>query len=144
MEKFVVELTEEENIALSGQVVRRLTETNSGDACLLYLWLRRGGAAMDEAALREKLAWERERFETAKKTLTDAGLARLREARQAIPAESARPERMPEYSDEDVARRIEGDADFMALLRETERRIGVLSAAGAKMLLGLRDYLGLP
>lgn len=146
MEKMVVKLTEEENIVLSARLVRRLTETKSGDACLLYLWLRRGGDAMDEAALRSALAWEQERFETAKKTLADAGLVRLHEApeQRETPQAPARPERMPEYSDEDVARCMEGDAEFAALLRETERRIGPLSAAGTKMLLGLRDYLGLP
>ena len=146
MEKLVVKLTEEENIVLSARLVRRLTETKSGDACLLYLWLRRGGDAMDEAVLRSMLAWEADRFENAKKTLADAGLVHLHEApeKQTVPAEPVRSEQMPEYSDEDVARCMEGDADFAALLRETERRIGVLSASGVKMLLGLRDYLGLP
>ena len=144
MEKLVVKLTEEENIVLSAHLVHRLTETKSGDACLLYLWLRRGGDAMDEAALRDKLAWEAERFETAKKTLADAGLVRLREASEKREAAEAPERPMPEYSDEDVAHRIEGDTDFAALLRETERRIGVLSASGVKMLLGLRDHLGLP
>lgn len=146
MEKMVVKLTEEENIVLSAQVVRRLTETKSGDACLLYLWLRRGGDAMDEAALRSALAWETDRFEAAKKTLAEAGLVHLHETQEQreVPQAPVRPERMPEYSDEDVARCMEGDAEFAALLRETERRIGVLSAAGTKMLLGLRDYLGLP
>ena len=146
MEKLVVKLTEEENIVLSARLVRRLTETKSGDACLLYLWLRRSGDAMDEAALRSMLAWEAERFETAKKTLADAGLVRLheREEKREVSPSPVRAEQMPEYSDEDVARRMEGDADFAALLRETERRIGVLSASGVKMLLGLRDYLGLP
>ena len=144
MEKLVVKLTEEENIVLSARLVRRLTETKSGDACLLYLWLRRSGDAMDEAALRSMLAWEAERFETAKKTLADAGLVHLHEAQEQKAEAPVRAEQMPEYSDEDVARRMEGDADFAALLRETERRIGVLSASGVKMLLGLRDYLGLP
>ena len=146
MDKLVVRLTEEENIVLSARLVRRLTETKSGDACLLYLWLRRGGDAMDEAALRDQLAWETDRFETAKKTLADAGLVRLheREEKRETPEAPVRPEQMPEYSDEDAARRIEGDREFAALLRETERRIGPLSASGMKMLLGLRDYLGLP
>lgn len=146
MEKLVVKLTEEENIVLSAQAVRRLTETKSGDACLLYLWLRRGGDAMDEAALRSMLAWEYDRFETAKKTLADAGLVHLHEREEQREATQApvREEKMPEYSDEDVARCIEGNAGFAALLRETERKLGVLSAASVKMLLGLRDHLGLP
>lgn len=146
MEKLVVKLTEEENIVLSAHLVRRLTETRSGDACLLYLWLKRGKGAMDENVLRSELTWEQDRFETAKKTLADAGLIHLREQEEKNETAQApvRSEKMPEYSDEDVARRIEGDADFAALLRETERKIGVLSAASVKMLLGLRDYLGLP
>lgn len=164
MDKLVVKLTEEENIVLSTRLVRRLTETKSGDACLLYLWLRRSGDAMDEAALRSALAWEQDRFEKAKKTLADAGLVRLHETqmpgdaeeqggtaqphaapeKREVPLAPPREEKMPEYSDEDVVRRIEGDQDFAALLRETERKIGILSAASVKMLLGLRDYLGLP
>ena len=164
MEKLVVKLTEEENIVLSARLVRRLTETKSGDACLLYLWLKRSKGAMDENVLRDELTWEQERFEKAKKTLADAGLIHLREAqasdgateqdgsaqqyaapeRREVPQAPLREEKMPEYSDEDVIRRIEGDKDFAALLRETEREIGVLSAASVKMLLGLRDYLGLP
>ena len=145
MEKLVVKLTEEENIVLSAQVVHRLTETKNGDACLLYLWLRRSADAADEEKLRQRLAWEQDRFDAAKKTLADAGLVHLRKtAEQKTPELPVRPERMPEYSDEDVMRRMEADADFAALLRETERRIGVLSAASVKMLLGLRDYLGLP
>lgn len=146
MEKLVVRLTEEENIVLSAQLVRRLTETKNGDACLLYLWLRRGGDAMDEAALRDKLAWDADRFETAKKTLADAGLVRLHEAPEKRETAEApvRSERMPEYSDEDVARCMEGDTGFARLLRETERKLGPLPTAGVKMLLGLRDHLGLP
>lgn len=145
MEKLVVKLAEEENIVLSAQAVRRLTETKSGDACLLYLWLRRSGDAMDETALRDKLAWERERFERAKRTLADAGLVRLHEREEQREArEPVRSEQMPEYSDGDVARCIEGDGEFARLLREIERRLGPLSTASVKMLLGLREHLGLP
>ena len=158
MEKLVVRLTEEENIVLSARLVRRLTETKSGDACLLYLWLKRSKGAMDETVLRDELAWEQERFEKAKRTLSEAGLIHLREEqasdgateqsgmpeKREVPQAPPREEKMPEYSDEDVLRCMEGDADFAALLRETERKIGVLSAASVKMLLGLRDYLGLP
>lgn len=146
MEKLVVKLAEEENIVLSAHLVRRLTETNSGDACLLYLWLRRGGDAMDEAALRDKLAWEQARFEAAKRTLADAGLVRVHEAQERgeAPETPVRAEQMPEYSDEDVAHRLEGDGAFARLLREVERRLGPLSAVSVKMLLGLREHLGLP
>lgn len=146
MEKLVVKLTEEENIVLSARLVHRLTETKSGDACLLYLWLRRSGDAMDEAALREKLAWDAGRFEKAKKKLADAGLVRLREAQEKreTPEAPVRSEQLPEYSDEDVARCMEDDSGFARLLRETERKLGPLPTAGVKMLLGLRDHLGLP
>ena len=146
MDKLVVKVTEEENIVLSAQVVRRLTETKSGDACLLYLWLKRSKGAMDEDVLRSELAWETERFEEAKRTLSEAGLVHLHETQgqREAPQAPVRPERMPEYSDEDVARCMEGDAEFAHLLRETERKLGPLPTASVKMLLGLRDHLGLP
>ena len=144
MEKLIVKLTEDENIVLSAQVVHRLTETKDGDACLLYLWLRRSADAADEEKLRQELAWEQDRFEKAKKTLADAGLVHLREAPEKREAAEAPERPMPEYSDEDVMHRLEGDGEFAALLREIERRLGPLSAPGMKVLLGLRDHLGLP
>ena len=139
----VLHLTEEENIVLSAPVLRRLTGTKNADACLLYLCLTQNGDAMDEEKLRESLSWEKLRFDAAKAALARAELIRLpeREAGKEAPLPAEQP---PQYTQEDVMRRMEGDEAFAQLLREVERRLGPLSTASLKILLELNEYLGLP
>ena len=139
----VLHLTEEENIVLSAPVLRRLTGTKNADACLLYLCLKQYGDAMDEEKLRESLSWEKLRFDAAKAALARAELIRLpeKEAGKEAPLPAEQP---PQYTQEDVMRRMEGDEAFAQLLREVERRLGPLSTASLKILLELNEYLGLP
>ena len=139
----VLHLTEEENIVLSAPVLRRLTGTKNADACLLYLCLKQNGDAMDEEKLRESLSWEKLRFDAAKAALARAELIRLpeKEAGKEAPLPAEQP---PQYTQEDVMRRMEGDEAFAQLLREVERRLGPLSTASLKILLELNEYLGLP
>ena len=139
----VLHLTEEENIVLSAPVLRRLTGTKNADACLLYLCLKQNGDAMDEEKLRESLSWEKLRFDAAKAALARAELIRLpeKEAGKEAPPPAEQP---PQYTQEDVMRRMEGDEAFAQLLREVERRLGPLSTASLKILLELNEYLGLP
>ena len=139
----VLPLTEEENIVLSAPVLRRLTGTKNADACLLYLCLKQNGDAMDEEKLRESLSWEKLRFDAAKAALARAELIRLpeKEAGKEAPLPAEQP---PQYTQEDVMRRMEGDEAFAQLLREVERRLGPLSTASLKILLELNEYLGLP
>ena len=139
----VLHLTEEENIVLSAPVLRRLTGTKNADACLLYLCLKQNGDAMDEEKLRESLSWEKLRFDAAKAVLARAELIRLpeKEAGNEKPLPAEQP---PQYTQEDVMRRMEGDEAFAQLLREVERRLGPLSTASLKILLELNEYLGLP
>lgn len=138
----VLHLNEEENIVLSAPVVKRLIDGGSGDACLLYLCLKRNGDAMEEDKLRSALHWEALRFDAAKQALAAAGLI-------AAPGETAKPEipavrEMPEYSREDVMQKLESDQNFAALLREVERKLGRLSTPSLAKLLGLYEELGLP
>ena len=139
----VLHLTEEENIVLSAPVLRRLTGTKNADACLLCLGLKQNGDAMDEEKLRESLSWEKLRFDAAKAALARAELIRLpeKEAGKEAPLPAEQP---PQYTQEDVMRRMEGDEAFAQLLREVERRLGPLSTASLKILLELNEYLGLP
>ena len=139
----VLHLTEEENIVLSAPVLRRLTGTKNADACLLYLCLKQNGDAMDEEKLRESLSWEKLRFDAAKAALARAELIRLpeKDAGKEAPLLAEQP---PQYTQEDVMRRMEGDEAFAQLLREVERRLGPLSTASLKILLELNEYLGLP
>ena len=50
----------------------------------------------------------------------------------------------PEYTREDIARKLEGDGRFACLLREVEHKLGPLSTPSVKKLLGLYENLGLP
>lgn len=139
----VLHLTEEENIVLSAPTVRRLIDTKNGDACLLYLCLKRSADAMDEEKLRTMLSWEKLRFDAAKAALAQARLIMLPE--KELPAERVLSDQQPpQYTQEDIMRRMEGDKAFAQLQREVERRLGPLSTASLKILLGLNDYLGLP
>lgn len=138
----VLHLKEEENIVLSSGVVKRMIDSGSGDACLLYLCLKRSGDAMDEDKLRAMLRWEELRFDSAKQTLAAAGLISVPEKKP--PEEPKRPRELPEYSREDVMRRLEEDNNFSSLLREVERKLGPLSIPSTGKLLGLHEELGLP
>lgn len=167
MADMVLHLTEEETIVLPAQTVRRLVETKSGDACLLYLFMKQNKEAMDEDSLCEKLGWDKDRMNTVKKVLSEAGLISLRagwaeekaaQKKDAVPKKVPKPlaaalqrdipeqppERKPQYTEEDIARRIGNDRNFAELLREVEHRLGPISTMGVQMLMEMCEYLGLP
>ena len=83
------------------------------------------------------------RLLTAEERTQREELIRLpeKEAGKEAPLPAEQP---PQYTQEDVMRRMEGDEAFAQLLREVERRLGPLSTASLKILLELNEYLGLP
>jgi len=145
----MLRLTQEENIVLGAPTVQRLIEGRSGDAALLYLCLARNKAANADG-LRAELGWTAGQFAAAEDKLRAMGLIRrpaAGEAALAPPEKTAPPPpetALPDYSREDVMNAIERDAGFSAVLREAERKLGRLSDASVRKLLGLYDYLGLP
>ncbi len=112
---------------------RRLLAAASGDAALLYLFLRTGGTP-EQAA--EALRMTATRLDCAAASLKQMGL--WPETPKVL-----RPSQPPVYTEADLLRA--DHTDFPRLLGETQRRLGrILSTEEAKVLLSLYDYLGLP
>ena len=141
MADYTLRLTQEKNILLGAQAVRRLIDGRDGDAALLYLCLQI--EKPDAEALRARLGWDERRFDAAGSALRDMGLVQT-PPRGAAERPVAPETALPDYSREDVMGTLERDGSFAALLREAERKLGRLSEPSLKKLLGLYDYLGLP
>lgn len=128
----------DESVTLTAQAVKRLLERGNGDAALLYLALLRHHGNTPPRSLAGELRWERPRIEAAEAVLRELGLV--------APAEVLEPaDERPDYQTDDVARRLEQDAEFARLTAEVERRLGKkLTSPDVGVLLGLYDFLGLP
>ena len=139
---YVLHLSEEENITLSAAVTRRLIDSGDGDAALLYICLVKNRGSATPETLCAALHWSEARRSAAEAALARMGLVGVPKS---VPEPMREPEReRPSYTREDVARRIENDGGFAALLREVERKLGPLSSPSVGKLLGLYEDLGLP
>ncbi len=125
-----------DDLTLPAGEVRRLLGAGSGDAALLYLYLRAGGDVVEAGpALR------------LPPHAVDAGLAALRQLGlyddvRDKPIVRAEP---PRYTEADVLRATERGDSFYLLVGEAQRRLGrILSTEELKILLSMTDYLGLP
>lgn len=147
--EYTLHLKREENITLGAGAVRRLIEGRNGDAALLYLCLAQHGSSQPEQ-LRAELGWSEPEFAAAERALRHMGLIGPGEETESPPQKPQAPAvpapeaAVPDYSREDVARKLESDAAFAAVLREVERKLGRLSDPSVRKLLGLYDYMGLP
>ena len=125
-----------ENLTIDGADLRRLLSTGSGDAALLYLYLRCGN---DPAAAAGALGIPQERIGCAAATLRQLGL--WQEEKPRVLACESRPE----YTERDVLQTMDSDASFRSLYGEVQRRLGrQLNTEELKVLLSLVRYLGLP
>lgn len=124
------------DLYISEQDLRKLLAAASGDAGLLYLYLRAGGQPEQaEATLRMNHV----RMECAAASLKQLGLW------PEEPQKALRPAEPPVYSEEDLIRHQKQDLSFQRLVGETQRRLGkLLSTEELKILLSFHDYLGLP
>lgn len=142
MSGYVLHLSEEESITLSAAVTRRLIDSGDGDAALLYLCLLKNRGSASPEALCRDLHWDEARRARAEAALAGLGLV---SAPKRDPAPAPQPDPAPStYTASDVARKLEQDAAFSALLREVERKLGPLSSPSVAKLLGLYEDLGLP
>lgn len=112
----------------------KLLGAASGDAALLYLYIKAGNDPVDA---QKALRMTDSRFSCAGATLRQLGLWEVQK-QQFIPGER------PAYSEQDVMRAMDGDKDFRSLYGEVQRLLGrTLNTEELKILLGFVRYLGL-
>lgn len=139
MAEYTMQLTREELVTISGAAADKLLRQGDGDAALLYLLLlRRQGRLGSDEAIRV-LRFSQERLSAAERTLQELGLLGERQTRLESAAEK------PEYSQLEIAERVEGDETFRLLRGEVEKLLGRrLTTADTATLLGLYDFVSLP
>ncbi len=144
MAGYVLHLATEENVTLSPAVVNRLLEGDNGDAALLYLCLVKNRGSGTAERVCTQLKWDDLRFRRAEEALSAMGLVGAPKASaEEIAAAPLTPEQRPNYTREDVVKKLEQDATFASLLREVERKLGSLSDPSVRKLLGLYEHAGL-
>ncbi len=125
-------------ITLTPQETAKLLSAGSGDAALVYLYMKATGD--------RRLAQAQERLHLPAQTLSwaEALLGRLGLLDLKQPESRFDKDRAPVYSSEDVAEAGRRSKDFTLLQGEVSRRLGrVLSTEELKTLLTIQDYLGL-
>lgn len=124
------------DITLSQLQVHKLLASGNGDAALLYLFIQGGN---DRKEAERELAFSSARMGAAVACLRQLGL--WEEGGQRYPL-SQEP---PRYTEQDVMNALSGTEDFPALTGEVQRVLGrILTTEELKILLTLRNYLGLP
>ena len=125
-----------ESIHIEQSDLRRLLSAASGDAALLYLYLRCGN---DPAGAEQNLQMPQGRLSCAGATLRQLGL---------WPDDKRAPiahGECPCYSERDVMQAMDCEPSFRSLYGEVQRRLGrALNTEELKILLGFVRYLGLP
>ena len=113
----------------------RLLSAASGDAALLYIYIRSGN---DPSGAERELHMSRSRVSCAAATLRQLGLWPGEKSIHIAPGER------PNYSEQDVMAALDTDVDFRSLYGEVQRLLGrSLNTEELKILLGFVRYLGL-
>ena len=141
MAGYVLHLKGEESVTLSAATLKRLIGGGNGDAALLYLAILHSHGAAEAEKLAKILSWDEKRVRAAEQALYEMQLVGAPE--KPLP-EPPQTQEMPDYTREDIMRKLEGDGRFACLLREVEHKLGPLSIPSVKKLLGLYENLGLP
>lgn len=116
--------------------LRKLLGTGSGDAALLYLYIRSGN---DPESACPQLQFTATRYSCAAATLRQLGLWPEEKQTVIVPGER------PQYSEKDVLEAMDREASFRLLRGEVQRLLGRnLNTEDLKILLGFIHYLGLP
>ena len=123
-------------VSMDASEISRILSTGSGDAALLYLYLRAGNDRLDAA---QDLRMSEGRLGCAEATLWQMGL--LAEEKRTTPFGGEKPN----YTEADVLRTMNNDPSFRSLYGEVQRLLGrTLNTEELKILLGFVRYLGLP
>ena len=124
-----------ENVTIPDGDLHRLLSSGSGDAVMLYLYIRSGN---DPKTGEKELNMTSARFGCAAATLRQLGL--WPEERRSPIASGERPT----YSETDVLSAMDSDGDFRMLYGEVQRLLGrTLNTEELKILLSFVRYLGL-
>lgn len=125
-----------ENLNIPPEDLRKLFGTSSGDAALLYLFLRCGN---DPAQAAGELNFTPSRLSCATATLRQLGLWTEESRKVILPGER------PTYSEKDVLEAMDREESFRMLYGEVQRLLGRnLNTEELKILLSFIHYLGLP
>ena len=125
-----------ESVTVEKADLHRLLASGSGDAAMLYLYIRSGNAS-DHAE--KELGLTSARLSCAVATLRQLGL--WPEERRS----DFQPGERPVYSEQDVLSAMDTDGSFRLLYGEVQRLLGrTLNTEELKILLGFVRYLGLP
>lgn len=125
-----------QSLHIDGADLRKLLGTSSGDAALLYLYIRAGNDPQTACA---QLNFTSTRYSCAAATLRQLCLW-PEESRSTIA-----PGERPQYSEKDVLEAMEQEMSFRLLRGEVQRLLGRnLNTEDLKILLGFLHYLGLP
>jgi len=125
-----------ETVTVEKQDLHRLLASGSGDAAMLYLYIRSGN---DSARAEKELNLSGARLSCAAAILRQLGL--WPEERH----NTFQPSQRPAYSEQDVLTAMDTDMDFHMLYEEVQRLLGrPLNTEELKILLGFVRYLGLP
>lgn len=140
MAEYILQLAKQENLTISAQAADKLIASGDGDAALLYLLLLRHRGRIGSDAVMKTLRFSPERQLRAEQALNSLGLLGEKKAAAPEPAEEK-----PDYSQLEIAERMEGDETFRLLRGEVEKLLGRrLTTADTATLLGLYDFLSLP
>ena len=122
-------------LSLPKQDIAKLLAAGSGDAALLYLYLRAGKDPLDAA---RALNMSSRQHEQAMAALRLMGL--IQERRRIIA-----PGEHPVYTEQDIFEEMNRSRSFASFVDDVQNRLGrKLSTEELKILLSIRDYLGLP
>ncbi len=125
-----------ESVRLEQADVRKLLSAASGDAALLYIYLKSGNAP--QSAM-EELGMSQGQYGCALASLRQLGLWEDQPHPAFVPGER------PAYTEQDVHDSLRTEPAFRSLYGEIQRRLGrTLTTEELKILLGLVRYLGLP
>lgn len=125
-----------QNLNIEKDDLRKLFGTSSGDAALLYLFIRCGN---DPAQAAGALNFTPTRLSCATATLRQLGLWEEGSRKTILPGER------PMYSEKDVLEAMDNEESFRMLYGEVQRLLGRnLNTEELKILLSFVHYLGLP
>ena len=125
-----------ESVTVEKADLHRLLSTGSGDAVMLYLYIRSGNLS-DNAE--KELGLTAPRLSCAAATLRQLGLWPEERKNAVLSGEK------PVYSEKDVLSAMDTDGEFRLLYGEVQRLLGrTLNTEELKILLSFVRYLGLP